>query len=412
MATMTHHLMAKATTDAILDKFKTGAWTYGAGFGADFLRTGVPSDFPSPDAAFYDPTGDALAYFEFKPDTENKRGILTGLGQSIAYLQDCNLSYLVAPKQLADFDLQAYLTDLYRAQLDGRIPVGLITYDNGAPSNVSLIQNVSTLAERPPASKKVTVDRFWAKHQDLPIPLFHLILHYYYLAKVGLIDGDPFAACFSESLVPDAVAASFTAQKVFDITGAPIKTVRGTKDIAFFEKKLEDAANQSPEEIRSMIAHETDTSFTGDNYYHSIKKNYVTFMKHMQMINSENELTDLGFAMYHLGIVNGPTSKNFNDYFIKILLTVGHHLDVILDYEAMQKAMPGKTSNEILRAMEISYETRGLIKRNPGRKAAPVSKVAFLKYERILWKALGLIDGDDVIQWRKITEICSLPELV
>ena len=78
----------------------------------------------------------------------------------------------------------------------------------------------------------------------------------------------------------------------------------------------------------------------------------------------------------------------------------------------MQKAMPGKTSNEILRAMEISYETRGLIKRNPGRKAAPVSKVAFLKYERILWKALGLIDGDDVIQWRKITEICSLPELV
>ena len=55
MATMAHHLLAKTTTDEILNNFKTGSWTYGAsGHGTNFLRTGTPADFPSPDAAFYD----------------------------------------------------------------------------------------------------------------------------------------------------------------------------------------------------------------------------------------------------------------------------------------------------------------------------------------------------------------------
>ena len=102
MATMAHHLLAKTTTDEILNNFKTGSWTYGAsGHGTNFLRTGTPADFPSPDAAFYDSVNKELAYFEFKPETETKRGILTGVGQGIAYLEKCNLSFLIAPKLLA-----------------------------------------------------------------------------------------------------------------------------------------------------------------------------------------------------------------------------------------------------------------------------------------------------------------------
>lgn len=408
---MTHHLVAKQTTDAILAKFKAGVWQYGGAYGVDFIRTGVPAVFPSPDAAFYDPANKVLAYFEFKPDTENKRGILTGIGQSIAYLQQCNLSYLIAPKRLSGFNLEGYLDNLYRTQLS-HIPTGLITYDNGNPSNVSLVRNVTSLTGPAASPRKVAVGRFWAKHQDLPIPLFHLILHYYYLGKAGSITGDPFAACFTERLISDTAATKFTAQKVLDITGAPIKTVAGEKDIVFLEKILDRTAALPAAARSAAIAHQIDTAYTGDNYYNSIRKNCVTFMKHVQMVDSKNELTDLGFAMYHPGIANGPTSKHFYDYFIKVLLTVGHHLDIILDYDAAQKDMPGKTVDEVLRAMEAGYEARGLIKRNPGRKAAPVSKVRFLKYERILWKALGLMDSDDIIQWKKVTEICSLPELI
>lgn len=412
MATMSHHLLAKATTDAILHQFKTGAWTYGPGYGADFYRTGIPADFPSPDAAFYDPTNKKLAYFEFKPDTETKRGILTGVGQTIAYLQNSNLSYLIAPYKLAGFSLGGFLTDLYKNQLDGKLPTGLILYDNTSPSKVDLIQNVTTLTGAAATTRTVAVERFWAKHQDLPIPLFHLILHYYYLKKVGMISGDPFATCFSKSLISSSILSTFSLQKVKDIAGNIIKTVAKTKDIVFLEKLVNGSISLPPKDRYKKIAQQIDTSFVGDNYYNSIKKNYISFMKHLQMIDSTNELTEIGFAMYNLGITNGPTSKIFYDYFTKELLTTGHHLELLLDFDSMQRAKAGMAISAIIKEMEDDYEIKGAIKRNPHRKAGTKSNVSFLKYERILWKSLELIDKDDTVRWKKITEICSLPDLI
>jgi hypothetical protein len=94
------------------------------------------------------------------------------------------------------------------------------------------------------------------------------------------------------------------------------------------------------------------------------------------------------------------------------LLAVGHHLDVIWDFDTLKQKMPNATTSEIVKVMECEYENKGYIKRNPNRKnATTISKVQFLKYERIIWKALGLRDANDNIQWRKITEICSLPDL-
>lgn len=412
MATMSHHLLAKATTDAVLQKFKTGTWTYGAGFGVDFYRTGTPADFPSPDAAFYDVKNKKLAYFEFKPDTETKRGILTGVGQAIAYLQNSNLSYLIAPKKLAGFSLDLFLTDLYKKQLDGNLPTGLILYDSANPSDVDLIQNVTTLTGAAATARTVHVERFWAKHQDLPIPLFHLILHYYYLKKVGIITNDPFAECFTKRFISDTVVTAFTLQTVTDIAGKTIKTVAGTKDIVFLEKLIDSSKALPLTARRSKISHQIDTTSVGDNYYNSIRKNYLSFMKHLQMIDSANELTDAGFAMYNLGIINGPTSKIFCDYFTKEVLTTGHHLELLLDFDSIQRAMSGKAISVILKAMEDDYELKGAIKRNPNRKAGATSTVSFLKYERILWKSLGLVDKSDAVQWKKVTELCALPDLL
>ena len=258
MATMAHHLLAKTTTDEILKNFKSGVWKYGtAGHGVNFLRTGTPADFPSPDAAFYDNVNKELAYFEFKPDTETKRGILTGVGQAIAYLEECNLSYLIAPKSLAGYDLEHFLTDLYNNQLSN-IPTGLIIYDNAAPQKVRLIKNVTALSGTAATPRKVADERFWAKHQDLPIPLFHLILHYYYLKKVNYISGDPFEVLYTTKLVPPTVLTSLKAVPVQDVAGNNIKTLSGRKDIKHFEKRINaylqmPAANR-PAELARMQA--------------------------------------------------------------------------------------------------------------------------------------------------------------
>lgn len=169
-----HHLLAKITTDKILSHFKSGNWTTINKAGKDFYRIGCNSDFPSPDAAFRDDENDITVTFEFKPPTETKRGILTGLGQSLAYLNSSNLSFLIIPEFLGDFKIGKFMRDLFKNQIEGKMPIGLISYENDTPKNVKLLQNVNFYNQQT-FSNSITNSRFWAKHQDLPIPLFHLL---------------------------------------------------------------------------------------------------------------------------------------------------------------------------------------------------------------------------------------------
>lgn len=409
---LNHHILAKVTTDAILHNFKTATWKYNGNWGADFLRVGTSADFPSPDAAFYDPTNKKLASFEFKPSTETKRGMLTGVGQSVAYLKRCDLAYLISPQIIDGFNMGDFLTELYDTQIGDKIPVGLIIYDNNNPNSLTLAHNVSTLSTDTEHSHKPTADRFWAKHQDLPIAMFHLLLHYYYLKKVGTVKEDAFAACWKERIIPTNILSDFCTAPVKDISGNIIGTLQTGKPLTFLEKKVAAMRKKIPHsQWAVIISQDIDTTFVGDNYYNSIKKNYVTFLKHIQVVDSEGNLTDSGFNLYHIGLSNGPTSKIFTDYFTREVLTVGHHLDLLLDIDSISKKYPDKDVDEILSIMETEYELKGYIKRNPNRIAGATSKTGFLKYEKILWQSLGLMDRKYNIQWRKITEICSLPEL-
>ena len=410
---LNHHVLAKATTDAILQNFKSATWQYNGNCGTDFYRVGTSADFPSPDAAFYDPINKRLASFEFKPTTETKRGMLTGVGQSIAYLKSCDLAYLISPQVIDGFNMGAFLTDIYQNQLRNTVPVGLILYDNDDPTKLTLAHNVTSIgAAKTGLSHTPSADRFWAKHQDMPIPFFHLLLHYYYLKKVGIVKEDAFAACWKERMIPPNILTNFATAPVKDVNGELIKTLRRNKPLTFLEKKLNNIKNQFPQnQWASEIAHVIDVSFSGDNLYNSFRKNYVTFLKHIQVIDSEGDLTDSGFTLYHMGLSNGPTSKIFSDYFTREILTVGHHLDLLLDIDGLRQRNPQKSFEEILPIMETEYEQKGYIKRNPRRVVGAASNTEFLKYEKILWQSQGLMDNNYCIQWRKITEICALPEI-
>lgn len=415
-----HHLLAKATTDSILSKFKSGEWKSANEAGIDFYRVGCDSAFPSPDASFYDATKKILVTFEFKPPTETKRGVLTGLGQSIAYLRNSNLSYLIVPQTLEDFRLGEYMSDLFSSQINGKLPIGLILYENNIPINVSLAHNVSVLSETQSFST-IPSGRFWAKHLDMPIPLFHLILHCYYLKKVEHLEEDAFAYCWREYIVPSKVFETLEPCVIFDCEGNPIKTLSGKKNISFFEKRIAkinliDNLEEKECAINKLI-NDADTRYIGDNYYNSIRKNFVTFLKHIGVIDSIGSLTEDGFKLYHLGLVNGPNSKIFIDYFTQRILMTGHHLDLIFDLDIICNKHKGhKNMQQIRQLMEAEYEAKGMIKRNPNRMSGEESRVEFLKYEFILWGALNLLIKTEGIpeisfNWKKITEVCSLPEL-
>lgn len=414
-----HHLLAKATTDSVLANFKSGAWKCCTDVGTDFYRVGCDSTFPSPDAAFYDDAKKLLVTFEFKPPTETKRGILTGLGQSIAYLNSSNLSFLIVPHTLEDFKIGEYMTDLYRNQVEENLPIGLILYENNNPANVSLAHNVNTLVKNK-QFKTVANGRFWAKHLDMPIPLFHLILHCYYLKKIGQISGDAFAHCWEKYLVPNEVIKTLTPTPVKDLNGDFIETLSGRKNIVFFEKKIA-AIRKLTDPLKGKaiagLIKDADTTFIGDNYYNSIKKNFVTFLKHIGVVDSTGNITEIGFKLYHLGLVNGPNSKIFFDYFTQIVLITGHHLDLIFDLDNFCNQYRGRYDIFQIRDIMLNdYEAKGMIKRNPNRKAGEESKVEFLKYEFILWNSLGLTiktNGKPELSfnWKKITEVCSMPDL-
>lgn len=416
---MNHHILAKTTTDSILGKFKSEEWNCGNGMGKGFFRVTTDASFPSPDAAFYDEEQKFLVSFEFKPPTETKRGILTGVGQSIAYLQEANVSFLVAPEWLEDYNLGRFLEDLYRNQIYGKIPSGLIIYNNENPQDVQLISNISSNIDVGNQtnfkSRNITTSRFWAKHQDLPIPLFHLLLHCYFLRKSHTIDIDAFKYCWNQYLISPTILSDFKPKEIRDCNDQIIKTPAGNKNLMLLEKILKRIESLSIDEKIEIIKHEIDTEFTGDNKYQAYKKNFVSFLKHLKVIDSEGELTDSGFNLYHLGLTNGANSKVFKDYFTKEVLTTGHHLDLLLDLETTLRENRNHSFTDCLRIMEQTYENKGFIKRNPNRTSGATNTVGFLKYECILWRSLELLVQDSpnhyYVNWKAITEICSLPDL-
>jgi hypothetical protein len=92
-------------------------------------------------------------------------------------------------------------------------------------------------------------------------------------------------------------------------------------------------------------------------------------------------------------------------------------LDLIFDLDNLCNQFRGeKTMQQIKETLLDDYETKGMIKRNPNRIAGDSSTVDFLKYEFILWNSLGLLvstngQPEKSFNWKKITEISSLPDL-
>lgn len=416
---MNHHMLAKTTTECILANFKSGEWTcLEENIGRDLYRIGCDSIFPSPDASFYDPKSKKQINFEFKPGTETKRGILTGLGQTVAYLKKSHASFLIIPDFIEDFPIGDYVESIFTDVINKQLSIGLITYNNNDPKQVSLRQNVSISNVSAQVADMVN-SRFWAKHQDLPIALFHLILHCFYLKKNGMLDEDAFAYCWKNNLAPPTILINLKPKKVFDIQGNTIKTVAGQKEILFLEKrlkKLNDLTGKEYNQAFSKIERDIDVDYVGDNYFNAIKKNFLSFCKHIKVIDSNYGLTEVGVKMYHLGVVHGPNSRLFQDYFLNLVLLTGKHLDLIFDLDQLS-GDPDKyeLSFELIKKiLENDYENRGMIKRNENRKANNDSTVNFLKYETILWRSLGILTtakNRPIFNWKKILEVCSLPEI-
>ena len=103
-----HHSMARKAAEIMLKQWKEGSWK-SRGISEKVFLSKTLSSFPAPDGSFQDPDNELSIAFEFKPPRETKRGILTGLGQTIAYLDRYSISYFICPNKVEGFEIGKYI---------------------------------------------------------------------------------------------------------------------------------------------------------------------------------------------------------------------------------------------------------------------------------------------------------------
>lgn len=340
-----HNLMAHQVSAVLLQEIRTdqAAWSHRRLTPKSTLWQGI-ADWPRPDITLEDRTTKASLAFEFKPPNQPKREYVTGLGQSLTYLNDFEFAGLVVPEVANDgFRIADYLKDMLGTVLRN-MPVALLSYRSD-PRNLTVLQPLRDRVDAPnqlPAS--IGQNRFWGYWRDLS--------NYDLLTLLGLIDQSrrpSFERCFDRFWATHAATG-----KARTWEGDPRKP------------KLENARGQSGERANSWLA-----------------------MRHAGIVDSSSRLTAEGYDLLRVGKVYGPESSAFLDFLAKLVLTWGRHLDLILWVEDQQRQISAgkkRDSDSFRHALDRRLVKQGIIL-PPTNPAKPY----FLRDEPKLWNKLGLL---------------------
>jgi hypothetical protein len=415
----THNTLSSEIVRTILDKWKTRATGWQSGFLSDNISLSrTRASFPSPDATIYDFDNELSIFMEFKPPTETKRGILTGLGQAIAYLQHCSVSYLISPDIIESFPMREYLKDLFREKIENKIAVGLVVYSVNNYKNVAIEVDVTTPNIPSTSTREDNPGNYWAAWRDVPPHQVWLLLDEAYkmgdyanrLEKVwqNFFDTYYFPPGNRETIQP-------TESKIYMWDGI-------NKLLPFEVKKKElrervQAGQLTVEEaIRKIKQDASSRPEIRDNLYKDYKKNAKNFLTHLGLWDDEAHLTEVGFELHKVGKLHKPTSKYFQDFLAKVTLIEGKHLELINDIEKFTRNKLFQTKNDAIKDLLDYFENNGYIKKNPNRAQTGARK--FLQSEFQLWGKLCLANKEGAsyfipekgfaFNWKEITRIISL----
>ena len=167
---LNHDQKSNIASRSILNKWRSGE-DLNNFVNDDVAFVNSTQNFPSPDQSFYSESKKTLVAMEFKPEGETKRGILTGLGQTIAYLRDKqnSASVLVIPKVLDtdDFKIGTFMKKIFDEQIYGKLPIALYSFENFDPTNVVLLCNISdNLTPEKKFDPKSTKKTYWAAFRE------------------------------------------------------------------------------------------------------------------------------------------------------------------------------------------------------------------------------------------------------
>lgn len=409
-------MLCKNATDKALYSWKHNEWNNGI-ISADVFRTNASQSFPSPDSMLYDPTRNRKVAFEFKPPTETKRGILTGLGQALVYLENASMAYLVSPTHVEGYGIGDFMESVFRNNIYGRLPVGLMLYHDDEAKDVEIRVDIAPdvhLVERRSRSE----GRFWAKHSDLPLHGIWLLLDIAYSID-GLVD----KRSMVKEILIDKYLFPEEHRNTLDVL--PTEIMKHDGSYLFHMEKIKrklkrqvDAGTKTEvdalEELRS-----DGESGRPDNRSDKTLRAWFPFLVQMNLWDDHCQLTEDGYELHKYGKIHGPNSETFKYYFSKLLLTNGKHLELIIEVEKLTRNQPFNTVDLAISHIRSKMIENGQFHENPNRSGeenASDYSTKFLKYERIIWGWLGFLPkGRNIPQyvpnkgfsfnWEKITNI-------
>ncbi len=124
-----HDASATLYGDTILSKIRADDPAFRQVFSTSLVRTG-DWDWPRPDYVCFDEELKASYALEFKPPFQSKREYLTGLGQSLAYLQKHTYSGLIVPYRADDgFRIAEFISDTLHSPEFSNVATSLYAYN-------------------------------------------------------------------------------------------------------------------------------------------------------------------------------------------------------------------------------------------------------------------------------------------
>ncbi|CEP43682.1 hypothetical protein [Paraclostridium sordellii] len=421
-----HHTMAYQVSNILLDKWrnKESGWDNIVSEDVRLLRT--KAVFPIPDATFYDYENESGIAMEFKPPTETKRGILTGLGQSIAYLNNYSIVYLVFPEIVEGQNISEYILETFnKLELNKKIPLGLISYNPNDINDVKLLAEIDISKENIPKTKELKPGTYWATFRDTYPDAIWRILDIAYNMEIDEYNrkSKVWDKFYKGYLLP--IPDEFFEKEEIDsdLWLESIKTYRWDKDEKQFIgeddlKKAKEAVESGEKDIE-LALNEIKNKFINpsgkDNKSDQLKKNNLNLINHLGLWDDQANLTTIGLDLHRVGKLYGSTSNMFIDYLAKIILIEGKHLDLILEVDGIIKdnIETKSTKNEAIENLYEIMDSQGKIKKNPNRSQS--STRDFLESEQQLWGKLGILNKKGIsyfvkgkgynFNWDRITSL-------
>lgn len=367
-----HDLGAERTGGFILSQIRKSDSSYKQVFSPSMRRIG-DWGWPRPDFVCLDDENKSTYALEYKPPMQSKREYVCGLGQTITYLEHHTYSGLIVPERADDgFLIAEYFKEILNSDVMIKSPISLYSY-NPEDYTVKILRKIPEIRTGAKTRPSQELDKtFWCWWRDMShFEVFDLLNLSFKYSEYG---GDT----YTDYIFPE------------------------------FWKKL---TNGQTKTFEGNFRNVKDSSMG------SYKQNYrIPFEQLGLWTSKEGKLSDLGFSLLMIGKKYGADSANFKNALSYLLLTTGHHIDLIHTICDIQKNFVIPDNSMMFKQMlDIELTERGLIGKRKPTAVTTNKKGSYIRDEMKLWSKFGLINkrGNDYFfpnegydfNWEKINEV-------